>query len=101
MWQGWINLILGIWLIISGLIPSLQVVPNMLIVGILGAVFGFWLYKMWQGIVNGILGLWLIVSSLLLNLVLPLNFIIVGIVMGGLGVWSALTHRKEMTTKMA
>lgn len=101
MWQGWANLILGVWLIISGLITTLHQPINMIIVGILAAIFGFWAYKMWQQVVNGVLGIWIFLSGIAFNLVGPANFIIVGIVMGILGVWSALTHPREMTTKAA
>ncbi len=88
MWQGWISQILGLWLILSGLISSLQH-P---VTGILTAVFGFWAYRHWQCIVNGILGLWLILSCIITTLIHPLNFIIVGLDMGTLGLWVGLSH---------
>ena len=43
MWQGWIIFILGIWLFISGLIPVLQGGGNLIIVGIISAIFGLWI----------------------------------------------------------
>ena len=99
MWQGWINLVLGVWLIISGLILSLQAPVNMIIVGILVAIFGLWVYKMWQGVANGILGVWIFLSGLFFNLAVTVNFIIVGIVIGILGLWSALKHLKKVAPK--
>jgi len=99
MWQGWINLVIGVWLVISGIFATLQTPINMIIVGILAAIFGFWAYKMWQGIVNGVLGIWVLLSGLAFNLVIPVNFIVVGIVMGALGVWTGLTRAEEMKTK--
>jgi hypothetical protein len=80
MWQGWLNLILGVWLIISGFVSPLQSPANLIIVGILAAVFGFWSYKNWQGDVIGILG--------------PANFIIVGVLMIIAGLWEGLSHPK-------
>ena len=99
MWQGWVNLILGLWLILSGLVLSLQSSVNMIVVGILAAIFGFWAYKLWQGVVNGILGIWIFLSGIAFNLVNQVNFIVVGIIMGILGVWCALSHPGELTTK--
>lgn len=102
MWQGWISLILGAWLFISGLIPSLQTPVNYIIAGILAAIFGFWAYRTWQGIVNGILGLWMVLSGLVSSLMLNWNLIIVGIVMAALGIWTGLSHPiQHMTTKTA
>lgn len=101
MWQGWINLILGIWLIISGIFPALHHPINGVVVGILGMIFGFWAYRTWQGIVDGILGLWILLSGILFHLMTTANLIIVGIVVGVLGLWMGLTHPGEMKTKTA
>jgi len=64
MWQAWINFILGLWFILSGIITSLGVSINYIIVGIVIAVLGFLSSKQWQGIVIGILGLWMILSGI-------------------------------------
>ncbi len=101
MWQGWVNLILGIWLIISGFVSSLQTPANLIVVGILATVFGFWAYKMWQGIANGILGLWTLLSGLVFHLLNPTNFIIVGLLMGVFGAWEGYSQRKQMQAKTA
>ncbi len=92
MWQGWINLVLGIWLIITGFVPSLQTPVNFTIVGILAAVFGFWAAKQWQGIVAGILGLWALLNGIWFHIFADLNFIIVGILLGAAGLWCGLIH---------
>jgi len=94
MWQGWINLILGAWLIISAFVPSLQTPANLIIVGILAAVFGFWTYKNWQGDIAGILGIWMFLSGIWWNLLSPANFIIVGLLLGICSVWEGLVHPK-------
>ena len=42
-WPEWINVILGIWLIIAAFIPSVvTAAANNIIVGILIAIFGIW-----------------------------------------------------------
>lgn len=97
MWQGWINLILGVWLILTGFVSTLQTPLNLIIVGILAVIFGFWTYKNWQGDVAGVLGIWLFLSGVWWNLLSPLNFIIVGVLLGIVGIWEGLVHPKEMT----
>ncbi len=97
MWQAWINFILGLWFILSGIITSLGVNVNYIIVGIVVAVLGFWTYKQWQGIVVGILGLWMILSGIVTSLMAPVNLIIVGIVIAVLAIWQALTKPKPVT----
>lgn len=94
MWQAWINFILGLWFILSGIITSLGASVNYIIVGIVVAVLGFWSYKQWQGIVIGILGLWFILSGIVTSLMAPVNLIIVGIVIAVLAIWQALTKPK-------
>jgi hypothetical protein len=97
MWQGWINLVLGVWLIISGLVSSLQTPANLIITGILVAVFGFWTYKDWLGDIIGVLGLWSLLSGIWFSLFSPANFLIVGVLIGGLGFWEAYLHSKPIT----
>jgi len=97
MWQGWINLILGLWLILSGLVSALQTPANLIITGVLAVVFGFWTYKNWQGDVAGVLGIWLFLSGIWWNLLSPVNFIVVGLLLGVIGLWEGLIHPREMT----
>jgi len=80
MWTGWINLILGVWTLISGFVVSLQGPVNYIIVGIVLAILSFaTAAKKWQGIISGILGLWLILSGIVAGLQGGANLIIVGI----------------------
>lgn len=97
MWQGWINLILGAWLILSGFIPALRTPANIIIVGILAIIFGFWVYKDWRGDVAGILGIWAFLSGVWWNLLSPGNFIIVGLLLGIVGLWEGISHPKPAT----
>jgi len=98
MWQGWVNFIVGLWLILSGIIGSLGVSVNYIIAGIIVAVLGFIAAKQWQGIVDGILGLWLILSGILGSLMASANLFIVGIVVAVLSIWMATTGKEEPAT---
>ncbi|MEJ2636743.1 MAG: hypothetical protein P8184_15800 [Calditrichia bacterium] len=99
MWQGWVSFVLGIWLFLSGLIPGLQAPSNMIIVGVLAAIFGFWNYKMWQGFAVGFLGIWVFLSGIAFSFNTTLNFILMGVLIFVLGIWSALVHPEELPTK--
>ncbi|RMF61715.1 MAG: hypothetical protein D6748_00945 [Calditrichaeota bacterium] len=90
MWKAWVNFVLGLWLILSGIITTLGVQANYIIVGIVVAVLGFWTGKIWQGIVTGILGIWLFLSGLISTLMAPINMLIVGVIVAGLSLWEAL-----------
>lgn len=96
MWKGFINFVLGLWLVLSGIIVSLQSSLNLTIVGILAAIFGFWASDNWKGWVLGILGVWIFLSGIVFGLVFSWDFIISGIVLGILGLWSALAQKHKM-----
>ena len=90
MWQAWVNLIAGVWAIISGASPELTVPVNFWITGAVMAVFGFWTpRRKWQGIVDGFLGLWLIISGFVPSLTTQSNLFIVGIAVAVLAAWRA------------
>lgn len=95
MWQAWINLIVGAWLIIAGIIPVLREPVSMFVAGIAAIIFGFWgsgQVNSWQGTVNGIIGIWLALSALFFTLAVGWNFIIFGAVMLCLAAWNAGEH---------
>ena len=80
MWTGWVNLVLGVWTLISGFAVGLQGPANYIIVGIILAILNFvTAAKTWQGIICGIFGIWLIVSGIVGGLQGGVNLIIVGI----------------------
>lgn len=79
MWQGWISFIPGLWLIISGIISGIQGPGNMIIVGIITVILGFFLQRRWEGIINGILGIWLCLCAFIPGLITSPNFFITGI----------------------
>ena len=67
MWQGWVNGILGVWLVVAAFI-SLGTQGdfwNDIVVGIVAAVVGFLMVKAkpWQGWLTGLVGLWLIAAA--------------------------------------
>jgi hypothetical protein len=80
MWHGWISLITGVWLIVSGIIPGLQDSVNLILFGLLAAIIGFFFLKGWEGTVNGILGVWLFISGFVSGLITAPNFLLIGIV---------------------
>jgi hypothetical protein len=79
MWQSWISLVLGIWLIISGLIVGLQGSFSMVIIGLLAVIVSFFFLKGWEGVLNGILGVWLIICGFIHGLITTQNYLVVGI----------------------
>lgn len=79
MWQAWLSFFIGIWLIISGSTSLLQGPVNMIIIGILMAIVGFFLLRGWEGFVNGILGIWLLISGFISGLITMQNFLVIGI----------------------
>jgi hypothetical protein len=101
MWKAWVNFILGLWFILSGIITGLDANVNYIIVGVVVAILGFWTAKQWQGIVMGILGLWMILSGIVTSLMSPVNLIIVGIVIAVLGLWQALAKPKATPAPQA
>ncbi len=93
MWQGWIDLADGVWLIIAGFIFSIRTPASMLIAGCVAILFGFWAStRSWQGAVNGIIGIWLFVSAVWFNLAVPWNFFISGVIVAAMAIWNISAH---------
>lgn len=80
MWQGWLNLLLGLWLIISGLLTALQGPANMVIVGVLAVFIGFFLVRKWEGVAIGILGIWVLICGFITGFITTHNLLVTGIV---------------------
>jgi sulfite exporter TauE/SafE len=84
MWQGWVNGILGLWLIVTAFLGfgSSGNLWNDLIVGIIVAILGYSITKPkgWQGWIAFILGLWLIIVGLFIG----------GLRVGGGALWNNL-----------
>lgn len=106
MWPCRVKIIIGSWLIISGLIPVLQHPINFMAVGFFTAICCFKSGKLWQATITGILGLWIFLCGLsyyiissALHLVVPANFIIVGIAILVLGIWAMIQQSKKTEAK--
>jgi len=96
MWQGWINLAAGAWLIVSAFVPAIRTPVSMFVAGIVIAVFGFWAsIRSWQSTVNGIIGIWRFISGIALGLAVTWNFFIAGAVIGLLAIWNVSETHEE------
>lgn len=86
--RPWINILAGLWAVITGSWLYVLQPVNLVIVGMVIAAFGFWTYEQeWQGMVNGVIGLWLILSAFFPALIVPVNLWVSGLVVIGFAVW--------------
>jgi len=86
--QPWVNLIAGLWALLSSFSAILLSPLNFIITGLVIVVFGFWRpYRSWQGLVNGFLGLWLFFSGFVPFLRTAGNMAIVGLAVTAFSVW--------------
>ncbi len=95
MWQGWVDLISGIWVLSCGFFNPLQAADNMWIPGIIVFIFGIWSAKKgksWQGFVNSLAGLWLFLSGAFFGLNTGWNFIIFGAIITIIALWNVSVH---------
>jgi hypothetical protein len=103
-WQDPINLILGLWVLISPWVlaytASSNATGNAVVVGILVAVAGLLAttqWQMWEEWAELVLGIWLIISPWVLGFSdvksATYNDVILGIVIAVLGAWSLATTR--------
>ena len=99
MWQGWINGIGGVWLIVSAFIVAGSKtgdLTNGLITGIVLLVLGLWAgvsHKSWQEWIIAIVGAWMIVAGFWFPASYSGNMannIIAGIVVVIAGLWSSI-----------
>jgi hypothetical protein len=99
MWQSWSNMVIGLWMIFSGIVATLSASGNFIVTGILLAILGFW-SRGWKGTLIGLIGLWAIFSGFVPGLIVPANMIITGAVVTVLAIWkaSAMTARPQEPT---
>ena len=100
MWQAWLNLAAGLWLILCGLVPSLQTPGAMIVPGIVVFILGFWTtarVKSWEGTINGIAGIWLFLSGVWFELWVPWNFLILGALITVLSIVNLIEHPSPAT----
>ncbi len=79
MWQGWIAFLDGLWIAFSSFDWHYQTNVNLIVSGVILALFGFWAEESTNGIILGFLGIWLISSGCTHYLVLPINFFLTGL----------------------
>lgn len=91
MLQGWINFFFGLWIILSGVIYTLNISINYIIVGIIIGILGIWSSRQWQGIVSAVLGFWLIISGFVPGMKGSVNLLIVGIILTLVSLWQGLS----------
>lgn len=90
MWQAFINLIAGTWLIICGFVQTLQTQPVIITAGITIILFGFWgaaAANSRQGSMNGFIGIWLFLSGVVFALAIQWNFLVSGIFIIIVALW--------------
>ncbi len=103
MWQFWVTLIVGLWLLLGAGIAGVNIVKGSyeigyLLAGIISFVLGLWVFvgpvkgllKVFSAII-GIAGIWLGISAFVSGLHGIANAIIVGIVLIILGFVGAIT----------
>ena len=102
-WRDTVNLVLGIWLIVSPFVLGYaeQTAPawNAYAIGVVIAVLSaaaLWQFQKWEEWLSAVLGAWLVVSPWILGFsvsrVATWNQIVVGIVVGVLAFWSGVTE---------
>jgi hypothetical protein len=111
MWQGWLILITGLWLLFGAGIMNVNIESDgygvdYLLTGILALVLGLWaflqpvkgLLKVLFG-VTGILGIWLGLSAFISALQGTLNYIILGIILIVLGFWTGVSRPSSQSSE--
>jgi hypothetical protein len=106
MWHGRFKLIIGLWLLVSGLIPSLHNPVNLVFIGFLTVLCCFRSFRLWQAAATGLVGFWLLLSGIYdwifvgsKVLVNSINFFLSGIILVALGLWCMIVHSHEMADK--
>ena len=102
-WQDSVNIVLGLWLVISPWIlqfAGLQTaLGNAIVVGALIALTGLAAlvnFRQWEEWLSIVIGLWLIASPWVLGFAMAAaatwNFVILGVVTAALAAWSLHDH---------
>lgn len=102
-WRDAINLVLGIWLIVSplALAYTAQAAPawNAYVVGVVIAVLSaaaLWQFQKWEEWLSAVFGAWLVISPWVLGFsasqVRTWNQIVVGIIVGAVAFWSGIAE---------
>ena len=103
-WQDPVNLVLGLWMIVSPWVLAYQAEPrpmwNSVIVGILiaaAAVYALLKVFAWEEWTNVVLGVWLVISPWVLGFsglfAATVNAVVVGAVVAALALWALGTDK--------
>ncbi|MCD6507731.1 SPW repeat protein [Candidatus Poribacteria bacterium] len=119
MWQGWVNLVLGIWMIVAGFVLPVTrtaVGINFTIVGVIILGFALWtaLRRDYLSWVNVVMGIWAIVASWVLPIekaaegaeaarhpALWINYLVVGVIVIVFALLCALRKPKTVGETVA
>ncbi len=101
MWTAWINLVIGLWLIVSGFVndirnPALIITAGIVI--LISSLLGFISTKSWEGILNLFIGIWLILCGSWFNFLMPWNFFVTGGIVFVFSVWNIAEHPRTKTS---
>jgi hypothetical protein len=95
MWTAWINLVMGLFLIVSGFINDLRnplLITAAGIVVLLLGLAGFVSKKSWEGLLNCFVGIWLILCGSWFNFLMPWNFFVTGGFVFVFAIWNIAEH---------
>jgi hypothetical protein len=95
MWQGWINVFAGAWLILCGFIPALRSPVSMFAAGaviFVDGILGTIENRSWQSGLNAAAGAWLFLSGIWFGLYVPWNFLVFGVFVLLLAGWNLSQH---------
>lgn len=98
MWRNWINIILGIWLVLSGIVAPLAAETNLVVTGVLIFISGLLMLRYFSGMIMVVLGFWMVSSGLIISLTTPANFIINGSLVFLFSVGVAAAKKENMLT---
>lgn len=114
-WQDGINILLGLWIVISPWVLGFTTVQyaggSAVVIGLVIAVFAAWAlvaYARWEDWVNVILGILLVITPWLFEFaamasttgtegafIATWNFIIAGVLVAGLAIWSIYQNNER------
>lgn len=100
MWTAWINMLIGLFLIVSGFISDLRTPLLIIAAGIFVLIFGLLgslSKKSWEGILNFFVGIWLILCGSWFNFFMPWNFFVTGGIVLVFSVWNLTEHPPTKT----
>ena|SRR6185436_18655157 len=97
MWESWLNLGLGMWLLSIGMRQHSS--PGaLLIAGAAAIVLGLWIATTrnhWAGAFAGLLGVWLYVAAVVTPFAGPRRYVLAGIALALSALWDLVTHHRR------